>query len=332
MTSNRPRSVSRPYILRTPLLNSPLLDQELGFRLFVKAECLQPAGAFKVRGAFNQILQLSDEEKRAGIMAVSSGNHAQAVAYAAKKFGVAAAILMPHDAPSLKMDNTRAYGAEVITYDRNTGDREKIAKDLAQERKLRLIHPYNDPRTIAGQGTSGLEIFEQTKEMGITPDAILVNCSGGGLASGIALTRELYKTPPQIYTTEPRLFNDMQRSLDSGTPATNDKLTGSICDALLAPTPGGNTLPILLHHKAKGLSATDEEVEAAMNIAAVHFKLVLEPGGAVGLACACLNRQKFKGKTVVVVASGGNADPAEYPRMLERGQKNSGQLSGALAA
>jgi threonine dehydratase len=250
---------------------------------------------------------------------MSAGNHAQAVAYAARQFGIASTILMPKDAPRLKLENTKKYGAEVITYDRATEDREAIGQRLAQERDLQIIHPYNDLRTIAGQGTIGLEIKQQADEMGISPDVILVNCSGGGMSAGIALTRSLYASPPQFYTTEPAEFDDMQRSLDAGTALTNAKQSGTICDALTAPSPGSNPLEILLGQKVKGLTATDDEVKAAMSLAMEHFKLVLEPGGAVALACAGLNRKLFRGKTVVVVASGGNVDSDKYTQFLQEG-------------
>jgi len=313
----------RGHIVTTPLLESPLLNKELGFRLLIKAENLQRTGSFKVRGAFNQIAQLTEDEKRKGVIAISSGNHAQAVAYAATAFGVKSTIVMPKDAPRLKLENTKRYGAEVVTYNRDDEEREDVGGRLARERGLRMIHPYDDPRTIAGQGTCGIEIFEQTKALGFAPDAIIVNCSGGGLAAGIAVTRELYgATKPQIYTSEPEQFDDMKRSLASGTPVRNQKTSGSICDALMAVTPGAVPFPILVQNKAQGLAASEACVEAAMSVAAEYFKLVLEPGGAVSLACACLNRDLFRGKTVVAVSSGGNVDPDAYVGMLERGYKN----------
>ena len=313
----------REHIVTTPLLESPLLSKQLGFRLLIKAENVQLTGSFKVRGAFNQIAQLTEGEKSKGVIAISSGNHAQAVAYAAATFGVKSTIVMPQDAPKLKLENTKRYGAEIVTYNRDTEDREAIGKKIGAERGLRMIHPYNDPRTIAGQGTVGLEIFEQSIAKGLKPDAILVNCSGGGLSAGIALTRELYSgNRPQIYTTEPDTFDEMRTSFEVGSICHNMKPSGSICDALLAMSPGTNTFAILTQQKAQGLAASDACVEAAMSIAAEFFKLVLEPGGAVSLACACLNRDMFRGKTVVAVASGGNVDPDAYIGMLERGLKN----------
>jgi threonine dehydratase len=313
----------RGYIVETSLLEVPLLNKELGFRLLVKAENLQLTGSFKVRGAFNPIAQLTGDERNKGVIAISAGNHSQAVAYAASAFGVKSTIVMPQDAPKLKLGNTRRYGAEIITYDRATENREEIGSRIARERGLRMIHPYDDARTIAGQGTCGLEIFEQCKAKGVAPAAILINCSGGGLSAGIALTRELYTgDKPQIYTAEPDTFDEMRQSLATGKAVTNMKPSGSICDALLAMSPGTNTLPILLANQAKGLAASDACVEAAMSLVAEYFKLILEPGGAVSIACACLNRAMFQGKAVVAVASGGNVDPEAYIGMLTRGLKN----------
>lgn len=307
-----------PHIATTPLLEAPLLNEQLGFRLLVKAENLQLTGAFKVRGAFNHILQLDEEERRRGVIAVSSGNHAQAVAYAAQSQGVPATIVMPRDAPQVKLERTRRYGATILLYDRESEDRDAVAQALASQQGLRIVHPFDDPRTIAGQGTIGLEMFRQTRERGVAPDAIVAGCSGGGLASGLALTLDLYARNPRLFTAEPEDFDDMRRSLASRAFAVNEKRSGSICDALLAPTPGRNTLPILLERRVEGLAASDAEIEAAMNAAAGAFNMVLEPGGAAALACALAERDRFAGQTVVVVASGGNIDTADYAGILGR--------------
>lgn len=307
-----------PHVVTTPLLAAPLLDLELGFRLLVKAENLQLTGAFKVRGAFNQILQLDEEERRRGVIAVSSGNHAQAVAFAAQSQGVPATIVMPRDAPRVKLERTRRYGATIVLYDRETDDRDAVAAALAAQQGLRIVHPYDDARTIAGQGTIGLEIFRQTRERGVEPQAIVTGCSGGGLASGVALTLELHARQPRLFTAEPEGFDDMRRSLASRAPEVNEKRGGSICDALLAPTPGRNTLPILLDCGAEGLASSDAEVLSAIRVAADHFNIVLEPGGAAALACALARREEFAGQTVVVVASGGNVDAANYADGLAR--------------
>jgi threonine dehydratase len=303
-----------PHIATTPLLHSPLADRAFGFRLLLKAECLQLSGAFKARGAFNHILRLDAQERRRGVVAVSSGNHAQAVAYAAQSQGVPATIVMPGDAPRAKLERTKAYGATIVFYDRERDDRDAIAGALAQEQGLRNIPPYDHPLTIAGQGTIGLEIFRETA--GAAPDAIIASCSGGGLASGVALTLGLHETRPNLFTAEPEGFDDMRRSLAAGAPAENERRSGSICDALLAPTPGRVTLPILLGAGAQGVVASDARAIAAMRTAAEHFKLVLEPGGAMALACAIAERERFAGQTVVVIASGGNIDPADFAALV----------------
>lgn len=320
------------HIRVTPLLGSPLLNERLGFRLLLKAECLQITGAFKLRGAFNNVLQLTDDEKKRGIVAMSAGNHAQGIAYAARKFGIPATILMPHDTPHLKVDNTRSYGATIQTYDRAIEDREAMGRAFAEKHGLRMVHSFDHPRTIAGQGTIGLEIFKQTSEIGVSPNAIIVNCSGGGLAAGIALSRDLYDEKPTLFTAEPEAFNDAQRSLTTGIMAINKLRSGSICDALLIPHLGAHNLPILMQHQAKGLTASDDDVLGAMHIASEHFKLTLEPGGAVGLATACLNRKQFQGQTIVVVASGGNIAPHDFGAMLQRGQIHSQRLLPQLKA
>lgn len=308
----------RPHIRETPLLESELLNQRAGFRLLVKAENLQVTGAFKARGAFNNILQLTPEEKRRGVVAISSGNHAQAVAYAARKFGVPATILMPPGVPKLKLRNTRGYGAEIFLRERAEG--EQMMQELSKERGMRIVHPFNDLRTIAGQGTIGLEIRRQAEAMGITPDALIVNCSGGGLSSGIALTQDLYRKPPAFFVAEPQDFNDAQQSLARGSMVVQERRGNSICDALLMPQLGKLNLPILLRTGARGLTASDKNVQAAMAVAADYFNLVLEPGGAVAIACALLEREKFRGQTVVAVASGGNIDARCYGAMIGRGR------------
>lgn len=321
-----------PHIVETPLLESVLVNRALGFRLLLKPENLQHSGSFKDRGAFNQILQLSEDEKSHGVFAMSAGNHAQAVARAAQKFRVAATILMPYDAPRVKKENTEKYGAEIVTYNRATEDREAIGQHIARERGLPVIHPYNDPRTIAGQGTIGLEIYHQTLKKDASPDAIIVPCSGGGLSAGIATTRDLYTSPPQIYTAEPAGFDDMRRSLKTGVAVINEKQSGTICDALTAPTPGSNTLPILMHHKTEGFSVSDDLTQAGMYIAFQYYKIVLEPGGAVALAGAAFNHEQFLGKNVAVIASGGNVDSEAYVGMLERGRATVKRLLPGLAS
>jgi threonine dehydratase len=309
----------------TPLLHDSILNRRLGFNLSVKAESLLPTGSFKYRGALNQLTLLTD---RNGVFAMSAGNHAQAVAFVAADFGIRATILMPSDAPEVKIANTKFHGAEVITYDRATQDREAIGRQIAQERNLTIIHPYNDLRTIAGQGTIGLELQDQAADMIRRVDAIIVPCSGGGMAAGIAVaTSEDYLNnyqffkPPQIYTAEPEDFDDMSRSLEYKCPMTNNKQSSTICDALTAPTPGENPLKILQGYSAKGLSASDDFAAAGMYVASKYFGLVLEPGGAMALGCALKKHLFFRNENVVVIASGRNVDTDAYPALLERGKK-----------
>ncbi|MBI3419282.1 MAG: threonine/serine dehydratase [Proteobacteria bacterium] len=302
----------------TPLLEAPLLNDVLGGRLLVKAECLQRTGSFKARGAFNALLQLPQECKNRGVVAFSSGNHAQGVAYAARSLGVPATIVMPRDAPPLKIANTKAYGASVVLYDRETESREKIGADLANKHGLTLIRPFDDPHVIAGQGTVGLEIAQQCKEIGAVPEHVLVPCSGGGLASGIAIAIHASFPGTQIHVVEPEGFDDAVRSLASGRRETNTKKSGSICDALMADAVGDITLPILRKERVTGLAVSDEESLKAMGVAARYLKIMLEPGGAVALAAALFGKLAVKNRTVVVVASGGNGAPFLQAEAISR--------------
>lgn len=317
-----------PYIATTPLLEAPLLSAELGFRLLLKAENLQLTGSFKVRGAFNQILQASEKEKRRGVVALSSGNHAQAVAYAGKTLGVPVTIVLPSDAPAIKVSRTRGYGGEIVVYDRKSEDREALARRIAREKSLRLIHPYDDPRTIAGQGSIGLEVFTELEARGIEPNAILLSCGGGGLAAGVALTRDLYRRPPRIFTVEPDAFDDMRRSLAAGKIIASPTRSGSVCDALSAASPGVETFAILRDAGAQGLAVADRDVEAAMTVAATYFNIVLEPGGAAALAGALRERGRFVGGATVVVASGGNVDIGYFAAAIGRGAALAPACSG----
>ena len=289
------------HAARTPLLNAPSLDAVAGRRIFVKAECLQKTGSFKFRGAFNAVSQGTG-----GVVAYSSGNHAQGVALAARMAGREAVIVMPSDAPAVKVANTRGYGAEVVLYDRANESREEIGQALQAERGLDLVRPYDDPRVIAGQGTCGLEIADDLPD-GI--DEVLVCCGGGGLTSGIALALE---GRARIRPVEPEGFDDVTRSLASGRRETNAKLTGSLCDAILTPSPGVLTFPILHRLCGPGLVVTDEEALRAVALAWTHLRIVLEPGGAVALAAALFHHEG----DVAVVASGGNVDRETFVRAL----------------
>jgi threonine dehydratase len=303
----------------TPLLESPLLNARLGGRLLVKAEPLQRTGSFKFRGAFNALAQLEPQQRRAGVVAFSSGNHAQGVAAAAQLLGLPATIVMPEDAPAIKIANTRGYGAAVVLYDRLAEDREAIGRRIAAERGAVLIPPFDDARVIAGQGTAGLEIASQAKALDLRLDAAVIPCSGGGLAAGCALALAALCPGITVHTAEPQGFDDMRRSLQQGERVANVAAAGSICDALLVPIPGKLQFAIARRHIAGGLAVSDDAVLRAMAVAFAEFKLVVEPGGAVALAAILSGKLDIKGRVVAVIASGGNVDAQTFAQALARG-------------
>mgnify|MGYP001482949399 FL=1 len=304
------------HVRRTPLLNAPLLDKAVGRRIFVKAECLQITGSFKARGGWSAVSALTPDARARGVIAYSSGNHAQGVAYAAARHGAPCVILMPSDAPQVKVANTRDYGAEVVLYDRATEDRDAIGARLAAARGLTLIKPFDDAQVIAGQGTVGLELAGQAAEAGISEAPVFVCCGGGGLSSGIALACEARAPNLQIRTAEPDGFDDMARSLAAGSRQRNVALSGSICDAILTPTPGDLTFPILQRLAGIGAVVTDDQALRAMVLAFTHMRIVLEPGGAAALAAALFS--EGLPDTVIAIATGGNVDPAIFASALER--------------
>ncbi len=306
----------RGHAVRTPLLNAPLLDADAGRRIFVKAECLQKTGSFKYRGARSAITALSEADRARGVIAFSSGNHAQGVALAAREVGTSAVIVMPSDAPALKIGNTRALGAEVILYDRATEDRDEIGARLAKERGLSLIKPFDNPEVITGQGTAGLEIAEQAADAGVTQADVLVCCGGGGLTSGIALALEARAPGLRARPVEPQGFDDVARSLVTGSIQTNARRTGSICDAVITPSPGQLTFPIMQALCGPAFVASDEDALRAMAMAFTRLKIVLEPGGAIALAAALYHVENDN--DVIVVASGGNVDATVFREALER--------------
>jgi threonine dehydratase len=301
----------------TPLLHFPELDARIGGRVLIKPETLQIAGSFKFRGAFNRLSQLGGAERRAGVIAWSSGNHAQGVAAASARLGIAATIVMPSDAPTTKIDNTRRLGASVHFYDRANESRENIARALISERGGTLVPSYDDPHVIAGQGTAGLEIAEQaTAMMGCVPDIILVPCGGGGFVAGCATALCARRADAQVYAVEPATFDDTTRSLAAGKRLANRVGAASICDALLAPEPGELTFPINERLLAGGLAVSDQMVLDAMAFAWRELKLVVEPGGAVALAALLNGLVSAKGKLIAVVLSGGNVDRPVFVRAL----------------
>lgn len=301
---------------RTPLLSSPFLDEIAGRRVLVKAECLQHTGSFKFRGGWSAVSALPGDMRARGVIAYSSGNHAQGVALAARLHGVPAVIVMPEDAPRLKIANTRALGAEVVLYDRATGDRDAIGADIAAERGLSLIKPFDDAQVIAGQGTTGLEIAEQAAAEGVAAADVLVPCGGGGLTAGIALALEGRAPGLRARPCEPEGFDDTARSLAAGTWQRNDRLSGSICDAIVTPEPGRLTFPILRRLCGPGLVVSDDEALRAMALAWQRLKIVVEPGGAVALAAALFRPGAIAGDAVICVASGGNVDRDLFQRAL----------------
>ena len=302
---------------RTPILTSPFLDDIAGRRVFLKAECLQHTGSFKFRGGWSAVSALTDNALKTGVIAFSSGNHAQGVALAAREHGAPAVIVMPSDAPTVKIENTKALGADVLLYDRETEDRDEIGSRLAQERGLTLIKPFDNPQVIAGQGTTGLEIAEDMNALGVTDADVMVCCGGGGLTSGIALALQADAPGLRVRPAEPEHFDDVTRSLISGKIESNARLSGSLCDAIITQRPGDLTFPIMKALCGPGVVVTDEECLRAVALAFDRLKIVVEPGGAAALAAALFHPDAFEGDAVLAVATGGNVDPAVFAKALE---------------
>jgi threonine dehydratase len=302
--------------VRTPLINAPVLDERLGARVYLKLETLQRTGSFKFRGAYNKIASIPPGRRAAGVVAYSSGNHAQGVAAAAKLLGMRATIVMPSDAPAAKRRRTEALGAEIVPYDRDTEDRAAIGAAIAKERGATLVPPYDDPLIIAGQGTAGAEIVEDLTALGLTPEIVMVGASGGGLAAGIALAVKAGAPAAEIYAVEPEGFDDTLRSFASGRRESNARLSGTICDALMSATPGELTFPITRALIGKGFTVSDEDVRRAMRYAFEELKLVVEPGGAVSLAALLAGKGAVKGKVVVAVLSGANVDADLFAKLI----------------
>ena len=302
--------------IRTPLINSPVLDARLGARVFLKCETFQRTGSFKFRGAYNKISSIAPDNKAGGVVAYSSGNHAQGVAHAAALCNMPAVIVMPSDAPKAKRERTAALGAEIVLYDRDKEDRAAIARDITQKRGAVLVPPFDDPLVIAGQGTSGREICEDMEKLGITPDIAVIGASGGGLIAGHALALKARVPGIKIYSAEPAGFDDTMRSFASGKREKNPRMSGTICDALMTDMPGVITFEINKRLVGEGVAATDEEVGRAVAFAFHELKLVVEPGGAIGLAALLAGKVDIKGKVVVAVLSGGNIDAELFNRLI----------------
>lgn len=303
--------------VRTPLLENMQLNEVCGGRVLIKAETLQRTGSFKFRGAFNLLSQIPENNRAAGVVTCSSGNHAQGVASAAALLGLKAIVVMPEDAPQIKIANTRGYGAEVVFFDRERESREEIVESIAAGTQMTFAPPYDHPHTIAGQGTCGLEIAQQVSDLGVTLDNMLVCCGGGGLTAGIALALSEKSPGTQIYAVEPAEFDDTARSLAAQRRLSNESGHRSICDAILTPTPGEITFEINRRLLAGGLTVTDNEVREAMRFAFTNLKMVVEPGGAVTLAAILNGRVDTRDKVTAITLSGGNVDAAFFSSLLQ---------------
>jgi threonine dehydratase len=308
--------VIAPYAVRTPLLSPSVLNERMGTRIFLKPEMLQRTGSFKFRGAFNKLSSIPQDARGGGVVAFSSGNHAQGVAHAAQLLGMQATIVMPADAPLSKRERTKAYGAEVVLYDRDREDREAIAREIAGPRGATLVRPYDDPWVIAGQGTVGREIAEDMAALGLTPDIVVAPASGGGLIAGVATAIKARYPQAMVMSGEPEEFDDHARSLRSGQREAHGSKGRTICDALMAAIPGEITFSINSQLLAQGITASDAEVGTAVGFAFRELKLVVEPGGAVGLAALLAGRIDVAGKNVVIVLSGGNVDADLFARLI----------------
>jgi threonine dehydratase len=308
--------VVAPFTVRTPLLSFPVLDERVGTKVFLKPEMLQRTGSFKFRGAFNRLSAIPQDRHGGGVVAYSSGNHAQGVAAAAKILNMRATIVMPSDAPLSKRERTKAYGAEVVLYDRGREDREAIARGIAGKRGATIVPPYDDPLVIAGQGTAGREIAEDIAALGLAPDIVVAPASGGGLIAGVATAVKARYPNVTMIVAEPESFDDHTRSLRAGKREAHQAAGRTICDALMASIPGEITFAINSKLLSHGVIASDAEVGAAVAFAYRELKLVVEPGGAVGLAALLAGRIDARGKNVVIVLSGGNVDADLFAKLV----------------
>jgi len=302
------------YSSATPLLKVAWLDQLIDGEVFLKAECLQPTGSFKIRGALNATTVLTEKDATDSVVAFSSGNHGIGVAYAARCLGKTATIVVPNDAPRIKIERIRQLGAEIIFYDRQTEDREQIANALLSNSLATLIKPYDDWHTIAGQGTCGVEIARQVAGK---LDSAIVCAGGGGFVAGVGTYLRSCHSSLQVYTAEPEGWADHQQSFATGERAALTETTATLCDALMSPEPGVLTFSINVQNATQGLSVSDQWVVTAMQLVWKHLGLSLEPSGAVGLACLMASPQQFQGQRVVVMLSGGNVDPPLFKNLID---------------
>ncbi len=306
------------HTIRTPIIENEFLNEAAGGRVLVKAEVLQHCGSFKFRGAFNRLSQLTEDERKRGVVAWSSGNHAQGIARAARYFETPAVIVMPEDAPALKAEKVRAFGAEIITYDRYSEDREEIGRRIQVERGMALAPSYDHPDIIEGQGTLALETVEDAKAQGCALDAFIICCGGGGLTSGCATILEEVSPKTEVWIAEPEGFDETWDSIRRGERQKADITRKTICDAIATPSPGRLTFPIMQRLVRGGATVSDAEVGQAMVFAYKYLKLVVEPGGAAALAAILSGKVDAAGKTTAITLSGGNVDPALFAAILHQ--------------
>lgn len=304
------------HAVQTPLVESPALNDRVGGRVLIKPETLQRVGAFKFRGAFNRLSQIPAERRSAGVVAFSSGNHAQGVALAARLLGMPAVIVMPADAPKVKLEATRGYGAEIRLYDRLTEDREAISREVAEARGAIVVPAFDDADIIAGQGTAGLELVRQAEGSGAALDLVVCPIGGGGLISGVSIAVKALSPATEVYGAEPLAYDDARRSLEAGERQSVKPTVRTLCDALESPSLGDLTWPIVRANLAGVAALSDPAVAEAVRYAAQTLKLVVEPGGAVGLAALLSGAIQPKGRTVGLILSGGNIDPIQLGRIL----------------
>ncbi len=303
-------------VSRTPLLENADVNKSIGGRLLIKAECAQRTGAFKIRGAYNCIRQLTDAERVAGVITYSSGNHAQGVALAAQLLGTTALIVMPSDVPSAKVAATRSLGAEITTFERDSENSDEVVERLRKQTGRTIVPPSANPHVLAGAGTVAVEVLEQARDLGANLDAVLVPCGGGGLTASTAVVMRASSPKTQVYSVEPELFDDTRRSLIAGERVANPKGQRTICDAIMTPIPNDVTFPINLDLLEGALVASDDEVRKAMRFAFDHYKLVVEPGAAVGIAAVLSSRIEIRNKVITTIVTGGNIDPARFCMLL----------------
>ena len=318
-------------VTRTPLLENIDVNARLGGRILIKAEHAQRTGAFKIRGAYNRLRFMSTAERKRGVITYSSGNHAQGLALAARLIRTTAMIVMPADTPKSKIENTEALGASVVTFDRDNSDSNEIVSRLKEETGRIVVPPSGDVRTLAGAGTAALELSQQAEEADASLDAVLVPCGGGGLTAATAFLMQQLTPRTRVFAVEPELFDDTRRSLEAGERVTNPKGQRTICDSIMTPTPNEHTFEINRKLLAGGLIASDNDVRIAMRFAFDTFKIVIEPGAAVGIAAVLNGQIDIRGKTIAVFTTGGNVDPGRYCELVNSASGMAGAMTQGVA-